>query len=94
MSFSKLIKLWKSADEVGVSCRNSREESGGTWMPDEKYPGMRADARLFNAAPDLYDACKALFDAPHQEQFAARLNDEEMAALDRMKAALKKAEAE
>ena len=30
----------------------------------------------------LYRACRALWEAPHQEHFVARMNDEEMAALD------------
>jgi len=45
------------------------------------------------AAPELLAACKALFDAPHQEHFAVRLNDEEMAALNAIRRAVANAEA-
>ena len=34
---------------------------------------------------DLRSACQALFDAPHQEHFVTRLNDEENAALERIR---------
>lgn len=36
----------------------------------------------------LRKAAQALFDAPHQEHFITRLNDEEMTALDALRAAL------
>lgn len=43
------------------------------------------------AAFDLLRACQQLIDAPHQEHFAARLNDEEMKGIDAIKAAIDKA---
>jgi hypothetical protein len=46
------------------------------------------DACLIAAAPQLLAACKALINAPHQEHFAARLNDEEMDALRMIEAAI------
>jgi hypothetical protein len=55
--------------------------------------GDRANASVIAAAPDLLEACKALIDAPHQEHFAVRLNDEEMAAVHAIRAAIAKAEA-
>jgi len=51
-----------------------------------------ANARLIAAAPNLFSACKALIDAPHHEHFATRLNDQEMAAVDAIRAAVAKAE--
>jgi len=42
------------------------------------------------ATSELLSACIALLDAPHQEHFAVRLNDPEMAALDRIKAVVAK----
>ncbi len=39
---------------------------------------------------DLVAACIRLFDAPHQEHFAARLNDEELAALNAIRATIVK----
>lgn len=65
-------------------------EKGG--LPTLLIEEARANARLIAAAPDLLEACKALVDAPHQEHFAARLNDEEMAGLDAIKRAIAKAE--
>lgn len=50
------------------------------------------NARLMAAAPDLLAACKALIDAPHQEHFAARLNDDEMRGIEMIRAAISKAE--
>lgn len=35
---------------------------------------------------ELFNACKALLDAPHYDHFATRLSDGEMSALDRIKA--------
>lgn len=49
------------------------------------------DARLIAAAPDLLAACQALIDAPHQEHFATRLNDEEMAGIEMIRAAIARA---
>ncbi len=45
-----------------------------------------------NPYEELLLACKALIDAPHYEHFAVRLNDEEIVALRRIKAAVAKAE--
>lgn len=39
---------------------------------------------------ELLSACLELLNAPHQEHFAVRLNDEEMAALDKIKAITEK----
>lgn len=56
------------------------------------YAENEANARLISAAPDLLAAARALFDAPHYDHFATRLNDAEMAALDALRAAVAKAE--
>jgi hypothetical protein len=52
----------------------------GTW-PERSHD----NARLIANSKELFFACKALFDAPHQEHFAARMNDEEDAALTRIR---------
>lgn len=41
---------------------------------------------------ELLGAAKALLDAPHQEHFETRLNDEEFAALVRLRRTIEKAE--
>ncbi len=38
----------------------------------------------------LFAACKKLMDAPHQEHFVTRLNEEEMAGIDAIKSYLAK----
>lgn len=43
-------------------------------------------------AMKLYCACRQLLDAPHQEHFCVRLNDEENDALEAIKTVLKKVE--
>lgn len=41
---------------------------------------------------ELLESCRALLNAPHQEHFAVRLNDEEMAGLNRIKQAVANAD--
>ena len=52
----------------------------------------RRKQSLADAAPDLLAACKRLIDAPHQEHFSSRLNDDEMADIEAIKRAIAKAE--
>jgi len=59
---------------------------------DTSRTEAEANALLFAAAPELLAACKALIDAPHHDHFAARLGDEELAAVDAIRAAIAKAE--
>ena len=43
-----------------------------------------------NAFDELLISCEALINAAHHEHFAARMNDEEMAAIEQIKAAIAK----
>lgn len=46
---------------------------------------MNTELKLLMWIKELEDACLELLNAPHYEHFAVRLNDEEMAALDKIK---------
>lgn len=62
------------------------------WCPSvEKQSQVR---RYLNAHADLLAACKALIDADHHDHFAARMSDSEMEAIEKIKAAVAKAEGE
>ena len=92
---------FESGDSVNITASGAIIASvlGADSFPcldDERLPGfeieLKANARLIAAVPDLLEACKRLLDAPHYEHFVVRLNDEEMAGLDAIQAAIAKAE--
>lgn len=51
----------------------------------------KANANLIAAAPDLLDACISFINAPHYQNFALSLNDDEYKAYLRMKEAVEMA---
>lgn len=67
---------------------------GPVRIDNDDVPKEEADAnaRLVSAAKPLLAAAQALFDVPHQEHLATRLNDAKMAALDALRAAIAKAQ--
>lgn len=71
-----------------------------TWT-DPRFITVHGDAVAVIMAKSVYDeyeaivlACRELLDAPHQDHFVTRLNDEEMAALNKIKALVKHESAE
>lgn len=54
------------------------------WLPTEVSRKHNGDAALLTHAARMYEAICELFDAPHQEHFVTRLNEQEYAALERL----------
>lgn len=95
------LERYKHIGEPGGLCR-LRERTGEDRVGRTEYrsvalcdtPDIASElVRIVNTHADLLAACKLLIDAPHQEHFAARLNDEEMGGILAIKAAIASAEA-